>query len=116
MYDYSCLNLLMKTIVNISLHGLCFIFSIAECLFSTAERTFRNGERLFRSGEQTLNTLSSYIMDSCLCIFRQVIYKDLDSLSWQFHFEYNEIEYTGYRQAYRKGTPDAYKTEAEINA
>ena len=92
------------------------MFRTAEYTFTTAECTFPTAEYTFRSGEQTLNTLSSYIMDSCLCIFRQVIYKDLDSLSWQFHFEYNEIEYTGYRQAYRKGTPDAYKTEAEINA
>ena len=92
------------------------MFPTAECIFPTAERTFRNGERMFRSGEQRLNTLSLYIMDSCLCIFRQVINKDLDSLSWQFILKYNEIKYTGYREAYRKGTPDAYKTEAEINA
>ena len=44
------------------------------------------------------------IVRNLLCLFRQL------------HFEYNEIKYTGYREAYRKGTPDAYKTEAEINA
>ena len=106
----------MKTIVNTSLYGLCFIFSNAECLFSTAERTFRNGERPFRSGEQRLNTLSLYIMDSYPWIFRQAIHKNSASLARQFILKYNEIKYTGYRQAYRKGTPDAYKTEAEINA
>ena len=61
MYDYSCLNLLMKTIVNISLYGFCFMFPTAECIFPTAERTFRNGERMFRSAEHRLNTLSLYI-------------------------------------------------------
>ena len=84
MYDYSCSNILTKTIVNISLYGLCFMFPIAECLFPTAERTFR-------SGEQRLNTLSLYIMDSYPWLFRQAIHKDSDSLSRQLCFEYNEI-------------------------
>ena len=44
------------------------------------------------------------------------IVRNLLCLSRQFILKYNEIKYTGYRQAYRKGTPDAYKTEAEINA
>ena len=81
----------MKTIVNISLHGLCFMFPTAECMFPTAERTFRNGERMFRSGEQRLNKFSLYIMDSYPWLFRQAIHKDSDSLSRQLCFEYNEI-------------------------
>ena len=44
------------------------------------------------------------------------IVRNLLCLSRQFILKYNEIKYTGYRQAYRKGTPDAYKTEVEINA
>ena len=38
--------------------------------------------------------------------------RNLLCLSRQFILKYNEIKYTGYRQAYWKGTPDAYKTEA----
>ena len=44
------------------------------------------------------------------------IVRNLLCLSRQFILKYNEIKYTGYCEAYRKGTPDAYKTEAEINA
>ena len=38
--------------------------------------------------------------------------RNLLCLSRQFILKYNEIKYTGYRQAYWKGTPDADKAEA----